>query len=353
MMDYKYNCNYCDFHTERKSGYYNHCKTDKHIKNKEQCDEKENKSKHISELINCNTCDGLFKHDKLQTHVEKCILFSLCEKQLAEITESHKELVITNKELNYEIKELLKKLEDANSKIHNLLIEDKIENKEDKKYFKDLVQKAGTVVVSVMDYLNTNCNDTPATKKLEYYELEETVDKTCDSLVFNEKNNSLDNYLVEHMKKKYIEKDITKQTFWSTDVSRYSYVFRGVRNSYRENKEIKNAWLHDKQGVKIGEIVIRPFLNYISDMINRKLKNILPRDILREPLYADYLSKIYKKIELLILEKEMVKYMASYFQFDKTLLSDNKKLEHEEEEKGDEKKTIKKPKKKITIKAKK
>jgi hypothetical protein len=363
----KHNCDYCDYHTDSRAGYCNHCRTAKHINNKIDSDNQLNKMIQKLERINCNICDGLFLQEKFQAHVEKCLLSSLQEKQLLEVSEANKNLInrlddannklndanknhnLEIKELNnnyylkmdeisknynIEMKELMKKLEEANDKIQKIFIEYNVENKEDKKYFKDLVQKAGTVVTSVMDYLNKNCPDTPITKKLEHYELEETEDKTCDNLVFNEKNHSLDNYLVEYMKKKYIENDIMKQTFWSTDVSRFSYIFRGVRNPYDADNKSENIWLYDKQGIKIGEIVIRPFLNYIGDIINKKLRNILPMDIRREPMYADYLSKIYKKIELLTLERDMVEYMASHFQFDKTLLSNNKKIEHEEKKAG-------------------
>jgi hypothetical protein len=390
----KYSCNLCDYHTNNATGYNQHCKTLKHNDNKINYQVNDLKIKKESELIKCDTCDGSFKHIDIQNHVKKCSLFILQEKQLAELIVSNKELINkldnanknhhseidnANKNHHSEIKDLMllnqdlinklndanknhySEMKEANEKIQKIFIEYNIENKEDKKYFKDLVQKAGTVVTSVMDYLNKNCADTPATKKLEYYELEENIDKTCDNLVFNEKNNSLDNYLVEYMKKKYIEKDITKQTFWSTDVSRFSYIFRGVRNPDDADNKSENIWLYDKQGIKIGEIVIRPFLNYIGDIINKKLKNILPIDIRREPFYADYLSKIYKKIELLTLERDMVEYMASHFQFDKTLLSNNKKLEHEEKKENSKENSkvdnIEEPitkinKKKIIIKAK-
>jgi hypothetical protein len=345
----KYACTLCEYETDVRQLYYGHCKTNKHNKNKEEYENHKTVKKPELILMKCTICNGLFENTEIIRHVEKCTLASLCGKQLAEVTELNKELIMTNKDLNNKLNEsnnkfdeAYKKLEEANKnhysemkeandKIQQIFIEYKIENKEDKEYFKDLVQKAGTVVTSVMDYLKKNCSDTPITKKLEHYELEETEDGTCDYLVFNEKNDTLVDYLVKHMTKKYIENDITKQTFWSTDVSRYSYIFRGVRNL--DDADNKCVWLYDKEGVKIREIVVRPFLNYIGDIINKKLKNILPIDIRREPMYGDYLSKIYKKIELLTLERNIVVDMASHFQFDKTLLSDNK-LEYETKKAG-------------------
>jgi hypothetical protein len=365
----KYNCEYCNYGTDSANGNNQHCKTLKHIKNKEYFETKKITSNAMvtnnnNALLKCTRCSCLFMNSEIVQHTEKCLLLSLQEKRLIEITELNKEL---NKKLddqnnklddqnkklndqNNKLEEAYKKLEEVykghylemketTEKIQQILIENKIENKEDKEYFKDLVQKAGTVVTTVMGYLNKNCSNTSATKQLENYEMEETEDKTCDNLAFNEKNNTLVTYLVKHMTEKYIENDITKQTFWTTDVSRYNYIFRGVRNP--DDEDNKSVWLYDKDGVKIGEIVVRPFLNYIGAIINKKLKNILPIDIRREPMYGDYLSQIYKKIELSILERSIVADMAPHFHFDKTLLSNNNKLEYEEKKSGDKTKVVK------------
>jgi hypothetical protein len=103
----KYHCTYCEYRTENKVGYHNHCKTIKHNNNKGEVDQRESKIKQEAELIKCDNCEGLFKYDKLQNHIKKCILYSLCEKQ-------NSELVETIKDLNKKLDESDKKLDSAN-----------------------------------------------------------------------------------------------------------------------------------------------------------------------------------------------------------------------------------------------
>jgi hypothetical protein len=90
----KYNCNFCDYHSNSPTGYYQHCKTNKHLKIKDyvELDKIDNKNliNVSNEMSICDTCNGSFKYSELQNHIKKCILISLQEKQLMEVIETVK-----------------------------------------------------------------------------------------------------------------------------------------------------------------------------------------------------------------------------------------------------------------------
>jgi hypothetical protein len=311
----KYCCDSCVYKTDIRQSYYNHCKSAKHLKN--TIDNNDDSFK-------CHTCEGSFKIDFMQDHMEKCLISSIQTKQIDELNKKNIELDNLNKKLSIKIEELTNKLEQSYKETNILLSKYNNDNKEDKKYLQNLVDNAGSVVVSavkamsVMDYLNKNCNKAPVMAKLENYQIEPTEKETVDNIAFNQKNGVIDAYLSEYIIKSYKNKDINLQVVWGTDASRANYIFHGVRRL--ENNEEQYTWLSDKKGVQLTKIAIRPFLSYINELINKKLKNLSPNDIKLDPLYADYLSEVSKKIELNILEKDMIRYMVSHFQFDKSLL---------------------------------
>lgn len=136
---------------------------------------------------------------------------------------------------------------------------------------------------------------------------------------------------------KYFDRENDEdQQFWTTDVSRLSFIIMQVIN------KTDREWCDDKTGTKFTKLVIKPMFNAIVKLINEYI-SIKQNWIKLQTGISDYkISELMecqqqaRNLEMDIkydkLTKDILKYVAPYFNFDSLRLVDKdeviKKVKH-------------------------
>ena len=107
--------------------------------------------------------------------------------------------------------------------------------------------------------------------------------------------NTLDRYLGKIIIKTYKKKNPKKQSIWSSDTSRLTYVVRELF----ANKKID--WTIDKKGVKAKNYIINPLLKHIKQLLQEYIKiySITERDEIDMRDYAPKLHKMNKMTQIM------------------------------------------------------
>jgi S-adenosylmethionine/arginine decarboxylase-like enzyme len=191
--------------------------------------------------------------------------------------------------------------------------------------------------MSAMKYFMTNFKNTPALKSIEDISNMKIEYKDDMSFIMQllsvYQNNNLPDYIGEYIINIYKTTDSSKQSVWSSDVDRLTYIIS-------EAVKDKTIWITDKKGIKVGERVIQPVLKYIKPILQTFTKDCrteITKDQISSSRQAQILE--YQKLAAHIivyidnkeLEKDIIKYIAPKLYWNKnTLLEIDKtdKIKH-------------------------
>jgi hypothetical protein len=349
-------------------------------------DKNDNKKGYICTF--CNN-DKFLSASSVSRHMQSCGKKAILEKQIEELTKENerkiekltkeneilikeKEFWLEEKELLLEDRKLLNKDKDNLTKDKDNLTKDKDLIHKDKDIFSNLATINSDIAntsVSAMKYLMTYYKDTPPLKSIDNFtsisNKYEDDTKLVYALISEYRNNTLAAKLSNHLVLEYKKEDPSKQSVWSCDVGRLTYV---IRNAVSDGRVI---WSTDKNGIQVTEIVIKPILNFIRPILKKFNTDCSNEIVSNSNLSSNKLIEIgeYQKLTIQIiilidnktLEKDIIKYMAPQFYWNKNYVNkqptieliENKQIEYKKIKKQKETKTSKPPQKdKIFVKPK-
>ena len=316
----KYTCHCCNYETEYKSSIDKHKLTNKHITKY-----KTNKYCEICQKIFSTI--GNYKIHYNREHVINIqdiqVFIPIQNIKIDKIDKKSYEKSHENS--NIQLNKIKKIVNDSNCEIKEV-IHDEINksNKEVVQVVSNAINKASSLIKYLMEYhqstpplarlnqkeglrilrIDYKC---PLNKKEDIYALEKTfisdyrnnlfVRNICKSIL------NIVNY-------KYPE----KQPIWNTDCSRYNYVI----------KTSMDKWDEDKAGIKFTDFVIKPLLQYISDLIciyrTNKLeqtyvKNFSPDAVQEYLLQIQATYKLESDVDRDNLIKPILKELSPYLRY--------------------------------------
>lgn len=119
-------------------------------------------------------------------------------------------------------------------------------------------------------------------------------------------DNKLVQFIGDYLVKEYLNKEPTKQSLWTTDLSRLTYIISEARKN-------GNIWSYDKKGVQTKKIIIEPILQYIrNELYNycQKKGGSTKAHILKKMIAANTIIQSIDNGELL---DKINKYIAPEF----------------------------------------
>lgn len=307
-----YKCEICNYETKFHGSWYNHKNSKKHMNLIQQSNIN---TKNINEKkIIKETTNKLKKDHEIKLLKEKL------------------------KSLENEKKCIEKQLESTKEQYENHIETLKSENK----FQKQLINSAGGMIqksMNTMSYLLMNYNNAPKLTHLNDYSImSKNIDYLIKELIHYKKKNILDKYIGDFIVKQYKKDEPELQSMWSSDTERLNYFIREFINNkssvdeedVQNNKKIndksnKLQWIVDKKGVKMTKYIINPLLNYICDINTKYLlqktkeNEVVDLEKSKNNLeYMQIIASINSEIKNQILSKNINKYIAPQFYFDKT-----------------------------------
>jgi hypothetical protein len=229
-----------------------------------------------------------------------------------------------NEELQKQVDMLLKDKDKLNK--------DKEILNQDKDKFADLATTNNNLIktsISAMKYFMTNFKDAPALKSIEDLSTIKTDYNNTNfikQLISMYRNENLAAYIGEYIVNIYKTNDSSKQTMWSSDVDRLTYI---ISEAVAKDK---TTWVTDKKGITVGERVIRPALEYIKPLLQKFIMEcgaeVMTDDTISSRRQAELIEcqKLATHIVVLIdnkvLEKDIIKYIAPLLYWNKNALLD-------------------------------
>jgi len=344
--DKNYCCKVCDYYTPDSGNYHRHLKTSKHKKKKysqllqvEISDdelakisqrladclpvqkEENNKSEPIKELQEypCIHCNLVFRHrSSLSKHNKKC------SNKILQDTLLKKDLEIAKREI-----EMLKEKNETEIKqrthLEKVLLS-QIEN------YKELVMDSKKGNLSNSGLIYKHFGDNPPLEKVEPKKLDGFIGENSvliDEIICYSQHKVLHEFLSKFLLTIYKKKNILKQSIFSTDTSRLTYMVKELL--FDETSE----WILDKKGVKVTSLIIEPVTEYVRELVVDYYHDIkIPEEPTIDDI-RDYNQKKKDVIELLnliddgFLNNQINKFICPYLSIDKTKvkqISKNKNL---------------------------
>lgn len=155
-------------------------------------------------------------------------------------------------------------------------------------------------------------------------------------IIFHYKKDTLVKVLGELITNEYKKADPNKQSIWSSDISRLTFIVRDIIGKTKKSK-----WITDKKGLHITQTIINPMMSIIKDklikFVNKSGKIINKSKIDNEDETKNILSKMHDAnlallaIKLGKIHSEVLKYIAPYF----NLSIDNVSNESDSESESD------------------
>jgi hypothetical protein len=102
---------------------------------------------------------------------------------------------------------------------------------------------------------------------------------------FEDNENSYHVFVADILIKYFKKEDISKQPMWSTDTSRCSYII----------KILPDDWVKDKSGVTLLDKCIKPFIEYIDDVIRKYSESLETEEIKIQNNFMEETKKAYIK----------------------------------------------------------
>ena len=134
-------------------------------------------------------------------------------------------------------------------------------------HYKSLIENFGTLgpkMYNSINYITNNYSDAPpiqniVPKQLEFFDAENTI--FIEQLTNDYKQNTLVEFIISSIKTIHQKEDPSEQSIWSTDANRSNYIIKELL----ENKN--SYWTIDKKGIKSGEYLVKPILDFIKKEI--------------------------------------------------------------------------------------
>jgi hypothetical protein len=102
---------------------------------------------------------------------------------------------------------------------------------------------------------------------------------------YEDNENSYHVFVADILIKYFKKDDISKQPMWSTDTSRCSYII----------KILPDDWVKDKSGVTLLDKCIKPFIEYIDDVIRKYSESLDTEEIKIQNKFMEETKKAYIK----------------------------------------------------------
>lgn len=311
-----YNCEHCNYTTDRKSNYDRHIKSSKH--------NNRNDSIVLDDTTNIKINND---HSQISNDIKKIYVCEYCKSEFKQSGHLNRHTKICYK------RERLQEQLNAKNKENELL--------------KQLLATAGNVAqtsTSSLNYLIKNFKNAPTLTKLSnyaiLYEKNEDEDKDEDTnedknennfiedspqdksqdklyfirdLLFYHRTNDLYKYLGNFIIKNYKKDNPDDQSIWNSDTSRLTYIIRDIINN-------KQAWFTDKKGVRTNNYIIEPLLSYIKDIMNefiinqsKIITNDMPDDYVKISKELHIAADIVICIDNKSLGGDIIRYIAPHF----------------------------------------
>lgn len=393
----EYYCKPCDYTTDKHSNFIRHTNTRKHLKicnkfeetkvdsplngqeliakfaefvsyinngQREGNNENEQlkkKTVYGSHVYICNSCgrefsskSSKYKHQKKCNNDQDKESNSVINNQITNNNLLNNEFVV---KLYEQLMERDKKLEEKDKQISKLL-ESNVNATKTSANTSETTNKS----MNMMTYAIKNFKNAPVLKQLEKAQIKEVIDYNGSVNSYENISEYTEELLFEYKKKRiipYLGKLIgnyfninvpdIERSAWATDVSRLSFI---VMQHVGTGKE----WSTDKSGKKFTDSVIDPTLNFI----NKVLKKFIDMEEKNQDEYYREFNKNRDKCEKIMelralavkfmeeiltdkFKKELLKFIAPFFNFDTKRKVDKKVIEPEMQlMKISEKKVIKK-----------
>jgi hypothetical protein len=343
----KYNCNCCNYETDRKSSFDKHNLSQKHLdksnnakqqsitvtleslqSNPKKCTENVISKQTKNECVSCGATfafkQGLSKHRKT------------CVKQA--ITESN-----NDKEIIASLKEKIKDMEMDKLKMKINFLEEQNKNLSNNNKTLSIVaennSETSKTSCSALNFVMKNYKNAPCIQEFNDYQLllEGNEDFTIGEVVIHKfQRDELVSFIGDVLIKKYKTANPGDQSMWSSDAARLAYMIRELTADNEPN------WYADKGGVKTANYTVKPILKHIKEdltrLINESQQTLFNTDYndLNSSKSDDLRNKILKGTEILqiitkgTLSTNVIKYIASHFFLDRK--KNQKKLTYDNEE---------------------
>lgn len=348
----EYQCDICNYSTDKYFNFKRHTETKLHIKKcnekdneiklkkqeweKEKKEQKKNKNKTIrnSGIFICNNCDEEFEDKQAKyRHQKKC-------KGINKITDNKevplKGTINKSKLINYSSmsKEQLCELLNKKDELLSNLVTTNVNTTT----ITANVSESANKSMSMMKYAMTNFKGAPVLEQLQKPQIKQLMHHE-GSLKSRDNVSEYTLELITHYKKYEIIEHIGKlivaylgtnvsaeqRQIWTTDVSRLSFIVMEYVNRKKEKE-----WCADKTGKRLVDLVIDPILDYICNMLQkylgfekqRELEYMKEFDNNNKKLCEDSMKNtgiamaIIKDMRSEKFRKELLKYVAPYFNFD-------------------------------------
>lgn len=271
----------------------------------------------------CNYCNhgGFTSISGLTRHMKLCL-------KRTDIAQEN--ILLKQKIVELEIDK--NKLEKQNDRLEN----DKDIINKDKDKFADIATTNNNYIktsISAMKYFMTHFHNTPALEPIEdlsSIKIEFKDDRTfIHQLISVYRNENLAAFIGEYILNIYKKTDSSKQSLWSSDVDRLTYIIREAA------AKDKNTWITDKKGIKVGERVIKPALDYIKPLLQAFVvgckhdivcNNYSGHKIMDIVEYQKLSNHILTLIDNGVLEKDIIKYLAPNLYWNKNIQVESEKI---------------------------
>lgn len=334
----KYNCDPCTYCTNRKSSYDRHLTSTKHKTKTREYNNMEKKivkrttdALNCEKLFQCSYCKASYKHQRsMKRHMNACsnkteylLKYEESEKKVeqllknnTELKENFDELKEDNKKLKEKYELLIEKYDIKRDELEESLIENNKNGKNpnvfsfvEGKYLKTkpLKQMSDGDVLK-LDSMN------------EILEKEDGEMEMCNVLQHHSLHKTLKDFVGDILRSIYEKDDKSTQQFFVSDCSRLSYIIRDIVGK-------KSVWRRDNKGVILSKRIIDPILQYIREHLSKHMADYLtyvldefPDDKLESVNRIQRLTHIITSIDNGKLQHNILKYLAVYFQLDKSII---------------------------------
>ena len=116
--------------------------------------------------------------------------------------------------------------------------------------------------INYYNYITQTYPNAPALEGQKTYKnlLESKISSLMDIISMYYYDNKLVSFIGDYLIKLYTHKEPKKQSIWTTDISRLTYIIS-------ESNKDGNIWSYDKKGSKTKKIMIEPVLQYIREQL--------------------------------------------------------------------------------------
>mgnify|MGYP001764006584 FL=1 len=243
----QYTCDTCNYNTHKKTDYNRHIKSTKHLE----------KVKETNNIIP-TTPDVSPTLAPVQAD-KKVYTCTICNNTFTRTSSlsRHKKTCIEGKLKDAEVEALKKELEQFKQKENEF-------KKQIDSYEKLLSSAIGPKNVTNYNYIQMNYPNAPvlAGKKSYANLLKTNKMKLVDLIIMYYEQNRLVTFIGDYLIKEYLHKEPEKQSLWTTDLARLTYI---ISQAHKKGSE----WSYDKKGSKTKKIIIEPVLEYIRNELAR------------------------------------------------------------------------------------